>query len=226
MRFGPYERAVDNIRTLVRAAQHAGVQRIVHLSVTKADQGSQWPYFRGKAAAEEVVINSGMSHCIIRPTVIFGEGDVLVNNIAWLVRHLPIFGVAGDGQYPIQPVHVGDVADLAVESAFASQDTMIDAAGPELYTFDDLIRYIGRVLGRDMQLAHLPLPAVMLMTGVLNRVVGDIVVFKDEMEAVMAGLHTSDEPPLGRTRFGEWVMENADWLGKRYESEIGRHYRR
>lgn len=225
MRFGPYHRAVKNIETLVRAAERAGVETIVHLSVTKAREGLQWPYFKGKLEAEEVVMASTMTHCIIRPTVIFGEGDALINNIAWLIRHLPVFGVAGDGRYRIQPIYAGDVADLAVEAASLSRNAVMDAAGPETYTYDDFIRAIGRAVGRDRPMLHLPVPAVMLMTAVLNRLVGDTIVFRQELEAVMASLHTSDEPPTGRTRFGDWLRENGDRLGRRYESEMARHYR-
>ena len=87
-----HEQAVANTKVLFSAAREAGVRRIVHVSITNPDRTSDLPYFRGKAELESALQSSGVSYCILRPTVLFGKEDVLVNNIAWALRHLPVAG--------------------------------------------------------------------------------------------------------------------------------------
>src|SRR5882672_8553534 len=111
-------RAVENTRKLVNAAKAAGVKRMVHISIANPSADSHLPYYWGKAANEKAVMESGLSYAILRPTVLYGAKgaeDVLINNIAWLLRRFPFFGQIGDGQYKIQPVFVDDLAELAVE---------------------------------------------------------------------------------------------------------------
>ena len=97
-------KAVENTKILVSAAAKAGVKRIVHISITNPSADSHLPYFWGKAANEKAVVDSGMSYAILRPTVLFGKEDILINNIAWLLRRLPVFGLPGDGSYKLSPV--------------------------------------------------------------------------------------------------------------------------
>lgn len=99
-----FDTAVENTRKLISACVDAGVQRIVHVSITNASADSPLPYFRGKGLLETEIIQSGLSYAIIRPTVIFGPEDVLINNIAWLLRRFPVFAVPGAGDCRLQPV--------------------------------------------------------------------------------------------------------------------------
>src|SRR5918911_4454103 len=123
--------AVENTRRLIQAAKEAGVRRIVHTSIANPT-ASNLTYYKGKAALEEIVESSGLSYAIVRPTLIFGEGDVLINNIAWLLRHLPVFGIPGDGRYRLQPVHVKDHASILVTAGAESANLIVDSAGPEI----------------------------------------------------------------------------------------------
>jgi NADH dehydrogenase len=220
-----FDQAVANTRTLIRSAINAGVGRFIHMSVTNPSEDSPLPYFRGKALAESAVRESGLSYAILRPTLLFGEGDILVNNIAWLLRRLPVFGVFGSGNYQLQPVFVGDVADLAVRVADDDENLVIDAVGPETYTYEELVRLIRRHVGSRTRLVRVA-PVVALAAarwvGWLTR---DVVITPDEVTGLMASLLVSGQPPTCPTRLSEWIARYAQQLGNGYASELQRHYR-
>ena len=109
-----FDRAVENTCKLVRAAEDAGIRRMVHISIANASEDSPLSYFRAKALVEKAIMQSKLSYAIIRPTVIFGDADILINNMAWLLRRAPVFAVPGTGDYRLQPVFVEDVAENAV----------------------------------------------------------------------------------------------------------------
>jgi uncharacterized protein YbjT (DUF2867 family) len=221
-----FDRAVENTRALFDAAQRAGVRRIVHISVANADASSPFAYFRGKAATEQALRDSGVSHAIVRPTLVFGPGDILVNNIAWALRHVPVFLIAGDGRDEVQPVSVFDTARICVEAGAGTDDVAVDAACPERWAFEDFVRLIARATG-GRALIRRASPSVVLAT---SRVAGlflrDVVLTRDELGMLQTGLLVSREPPLGRDGFEAWVSENGRMLGRRYASELRRNFRR
>ena len=153
-----FARAVENTRRLVDAAQRAGVRRIVHVSVANPSLASPFPYFRGKAQTEDLVRRSGLSYAIVRPTLVYGPADVLVSNIAWGLRHVPLFLVPGDGSYEVQPVSVRDTAAICVDAGLEQEDLELDAAGPVRWTFDELVRLIARAVGSRAWVMHAPAP--------------------------------------------------------------------
>ena len=221
-----YAQAVENTRTLFDAAHRAGVRRVVHISIFQADR-SQLPYFRGKADLEAVLQASGLSHAIIRPTVIYGGGrDVLLNNVAWCLRRFPLF-LLPSGNYGIQPVHVEDLAALAVSEADNTQDTLVDAAGPETYRFRDLVALIRDTLGVRCLILPAPRPLVYAAGRVIGPFVRDVVLTRDEIGGLAAGLCVSGDPPVGTTptKLSEWLTNHKDTLGRVYASEMQRHYR-
>ncbi len=220
-----YQSAIDNTRTLIRAAREAGVRRVVHISITNASVDSPLPYFRGKGIVEEIVMNSGMSYTIIRPTVIFGAEGILINNIAWLLRRFPLFTIPGSGDYRLQPVYVEDVADIATRAAGGDANEIIDAAGPEVYSYIDLVRLIAAIVGSRALLVHLPPGLVLALSELIGYLVKDVVLTRDEIDGLMAGLLVSSGPPTGTTRLSEWLAQHAGSLGVRYASELARHYR-
>lgn len=220
-----FQAAVENTRTLIRAAEAAGVERLVQVSITKPSKDSPLPYFRGKALLEEAVRESSLSYAIVRPTVIFGPRDVLINNIAWLLRRLPIFGVFGDGGYPLQPVFIEDFADIAVQAGRRSDNCVVDAVGPEVFTYAGLVRLIRDTIGSRARVIRVP-PAVALAVGrLVGLAVGDVVVTRDEIVGLTSGLLVSDDPPTGATPLSKWLQGNADAVGRTYASELQRHYR-
>ena len=138
--------AVANTEQLVDAARRAGVRRVVHVSVANPDHASPFPYYRGKAQTEAVVRESGLSNAIVRPTLVFGHEDVLVNNIAWGLRHVPLFLVADDGEYEVQPVSVRDTAAICIDVGAAHDDLVVDAAGPRRWSFEAFVRLIAKAV--------------------------------------------------------------------------------
>jgi uncharacterized protein YbjT (DUF2867 family) len=217
--------AVENTRTLVRAAQAAGVQRIIHISVTNPSAGSRLPYFRGKAANEQTVVTSGISYSILRPTLIFGKEDILINNIAWILRHFPFFAQMGDGQYRLQPVYVEDLAEIACQSIYKQENSVLEVTGPEIYSFDDLVRLIGQKIGHPRLILHIPALLALQAARILSLFIGDVLITKEEVDGLMAGLLVSSDPTRGSTRLSSWLEANRETVGKVYASELDRHYK-
>jgi uncharacterized protein YbjT (DUF2867 family) len=220
-----FERAVTNSATLIQAAVDAGVRRIVHVSITNPSEDSPFEYFRGKARVEKTIRDSGLDYSIVRPTVIYGREDILINNIAYILRRVPIFGIPGSGSYRLRPVSVEDVADICVRSGLAASNEVIDAVGPETFTFEELVRLIARTIGRRVLFVHLPPAVTLIAAASIGKVVGDVIVTGDELRGLMAELVTADGPETGTSRLTEWLGQNADTVGKRYASEVSRHYR-
>ncbi|HSJ86804.1 MAG TPA: NAD(P)H-binding protein [Anaerolineales bacterium] len=217
-------RAVQNTRKLVNAAKAAGVKRIVHISITNPSADSHLPYFWGKAANEKAVIESGMSYAILRPTVLVGEEDILINNIAYLLRHFPIFALPGNGSYKLQPVYVDDVAELAVEGVFRSDSYIIDAVGPDIFTFKQMVQLIAEKIGVKRPLLPVPSRLALLVAQFLSLFVGDVILTPEEVDGLMAGLLVSKDPPLCRTHLADWLEAHKDRVGAKYASEIQRHF--
>ena len=217
-------RAVENTRVLVNAAKAAGVKRIVHISIANPSADSHLPYYWGKAANEKSVIDSGLSYAILRPTVLIGHEDILINNIAFLLRRLPFFLIPGDGSYGIQPVHVEDLADLAVEGVYYTENSVTDAAGPDAFTFKEIVGLIGEKIGAKRPLISVAPRLALLAAQFLSLFVSDVMLTPEEVDGLMQGLLVSKEPARGKTRFADWLEAEKDTLGTRYASELKRHY--
>jgi len=220
-----YERAVENTKVLFKAAKEAGVRRIVHVSITNPAETSPLPYFKGKAILEQDLINSGLSYAIIRPTVIFGTEDILINNIAWLVRRFPIFPLFGSGQYRLQPIYVEDMADLVVQTGQQSDSLITDAAGPNVFSFEELVRLIASKLQRKVLIMHVNPTLAFYLAKLIESLVSDVLITRQEVEGLMANLLISQQPPTGHTHLATWLEQHADQVGKHYASELHRHYR-
>jgi NADH dehydrogenase len=220
-----FERAVDRSGRLFHAAERAGVRRVVHVSVTNPDAASPFPYFRGKALVEQALASTCDSWAVVRPTVVFGPGDILVNNIAWLLRRFPVFAVPGDGTYRVRPVHVEDVAELCVELASGVGSTTVDAVGPDTLTFDGLVERIRDGVGARCRIVHVHPRMAALAASAIGLVVRDVLVTDHELGGLMSEKAYSDAPTTGRVRFAEWLRDAGPTLGRRYASEIERHFR-
>ncbi len=218
--------AVENTLRLFEAARRAGVRRVIHISITNPSIDSELEYFSGKARLEDALVESGHSYAILRPTVLFGKEDILINNIAWVLRRLPVFGVFGDGRYRLQPIYVDDLARLAVEQAQESENVVIDAIGPETFTFRGLVETIGEIIGRRRRIISVSPGVGYLVAAVIGRIVGDTFLTRAEIEGLMQGLLCTDSPPAGTTRLTTWAWEHAATLGLRYASELARRRNR
>jgi NADH dehydrogenase len=221
-----FAHAVENSRRLFTAASRAGVRRIVHLSVTNPSAESQFAYFRGKAAVERALSEGSGEFAVIRPSLVFGgRQEILVNNIAWLLRRLPVYAVPGDGRYRVQPVSVEDVADLVVAAAARTGRSVEDAVGAELYTFDEFLALVRRTVGARAHLVHLPPTVVVALGTLLGRLLRDVVITREEIGALTAELLVSHGPATGSRSFAEWLPDQSDWLGRNYANELRRNWR-
>lgn len=219
-----FGQAVSNVQNLIRAAAEARVKRFVHISITNPDENLPSGYFRGKAMMERTLIESGLSYAILRPSVLFGDGSILFNNIAWFLRRFPFFAIPGRGDYRIQPVFVRDVAELAVELSRRKENVITDAVGPETYSFKELVYAIRDVINSRCRIVHLPPGLAYRLTGLINPIVGDVVITRDEIKELMQDYLVSYGPPACGTRFSKWLQENCCEIGVRYASELKRHF--
>ncbi len=217
-------RAVENSRILFRAARDAGVQRIVHVSITHPRVDSPFPYFRGKALVEHALLAGELPYAILRPAVLFGGDGVLLNNIAWLLRHLPVFAIGGRGEYRIRGIHVDDLARLCVEKGAERADSVSDAVGAERPTFLELVTTIRDLIGSRARIVRVPGATVPLLARLLGIAVRDVLLTRDEYRAMAAGLADTDGPATGPTALSDWLAAHADVLGVRYANELNRHF--
>jgi uncharacterized protein YbjT (DUF2867 family) len=220
-----HETAVSNSRVLFEAAARAGVQRIVHVSITHADPASPYSYFKGKAAVEDHLKATGISYAIARPVIFFGGNGVLLNNIAWLLRRLPVFAVGGRGDYRVRPIHVDDMARLCAELGSRSDSVTLDAVGPDSLTFREMVDAIRTATGSHTVIVPAPGWLIPPLSGVLGAALRDVLLTRDEYQAMAAGLADSDAPSTGQTSLIDWIAEHGDTLGRTYASELTLHYR-
>lgn len=220
-----FDSAVENSGRLFAAAAAAGVRRIVHVSITHADANSRYPYFRGKALVEQRLAGSGVGYAVARPAILFGGDGVLINNIAWLLRHLPVAAVGGDGRYRIRAIHVDDLATLCADLGARDDDVTVDAVGPQAVAFRDLIDCVRRAVGSRALVLPVPGPVLPVLTGLVGMLVRDRLLTPDEYRAMADGMADSDAPTTGRVVLTEWIAEHADTLGRRYANELQRHFR-
>jgi NADH dehydrogenase len=219
-----HEVAAENSRTLFHAARRAGVSRIVHISITHPSLESPYSYFRGKALVERHLADAGVSYAILRPAILFGGDGVLLNNIAWLLRRLPVFAVGGKGDYRIRPIHVRDLATLAVSYGQIDEDTIVDAVGPERPTFIELVDQIRQAIGSRARVIRIPGAFLPLLGAGLNVILRDVLLTSDEYRAMSAGMADTSGPSTGQTPLSGWLQRHAEHLGTEYANELQRHY--
>ena len=214
--------AVERTLKLFAAARRAGVPRVVHVSITNPSEQSPLEYFRGKARLERALAESGLSYGILRPAVLFGEGDILINNIAWMLRRFPVFGVFGDGRYRLQPILVDDLARLAVEQGRAAGNAIVDAIGPETFTYRELVRTLGKIIGKLRPILSLPPWAGCWAGRLVGSAMDDVVITREEIQGLMLELLYVASRPTGTTALSAWAAAHAETLGMRYASELAR----
>lgn len=214
--------AVNNTLRLFDAAKKAGVKRIIHVSITNPSENSHLEYFKGKAILERALIDSGIPYTILRPAVLFGKEDILINNIAWFLRKFPVFGVFGDGNYRLQPIYVDDLAKLAIDYGQKTRDYIIDAIGPETFTYRCLVEEIGNAIGKQKPIISIPPKIGYFIGSIVGKITGDVVITKEEIEGLMSDLLCTDSSPTGWTKLSIWLRENSSSVGIKYAGELAR----
>jgi len=221
-----FEDALRNTRTLFDAAREAGVRRVVQVSITNPSEDSPLEYFRGKAKCEKMLRESGLSYAIVRPAVLFGGEGILINNIAWGLRKLPVFAIFGDGMYRLRPIHVDDLAALMVSEGTGTESHTLDAVGPETFTYRGLVEAIGQAIGKPRPIMSVPAAIGWRSAWLVGRLMGDVMLTREEVEGLMAGLLYTDSPATGLMHLTDWLRESAATLGQRYFGEIVRRKER
>ena len=220
-----FDTAVANTRIMLDAARAAGVRKFVHISVTNATESSPLPYFRGKAMVETAIRESALNYAIIRPALIFGVEDILLNNIAWLLRRFPFFAIPGRGDCRVQPIFAADLGEIAVDTARENQPAVFDAVGPEIFSFDELVRMIASAFGSKSRIVHVDPRIAVAFAQIVGWFVRDVTLTHDEARGLMSNLLVTNSSPNAETRFSEWIRINADRIGVAYTSELARHFR-
>jgi NADH dehydrogenase len=217
--------AIANTRILMSGAAEAGVRKVVHISVSNPSVDSHLDYYAGKARTEEIVRESGLPWAVVRPTLIFGPGDILINNIAWLLRHMPIFMIPELGDYRVQPVAGEDVAEIATWAAGQAENVVVDAAGPEIMSYTELVGSVAVAVGRRPRFVHSPTALTLMAGNVVGWLVRDVVLTRQELQGLMEELLVSHEASRGTRRVDDWLLRSSDSLGRKYASELSRHFR-
>jgi len=217
-----HQMAVNNTLILFECAKKAGVKKIVHVSITNPSINSHLEYFKGKAILEKALIESGISYSILRPTVIFGKEDILINNIAWMIRKFPMMGVFGDGNYRLQPIYVEDLADLAVAKGEETENKIIDAIGLETYTYRNLIKTISEIIGVKRKIISVSPSFGYLIGKMISLIKGDIMITREEIDGLSADLLYTKSQPVGKTKLSDWIKKHAAELGQNYANELTR----
>jgi nucleoside-diphosphate-sugar epimerase len=217
-----FAQALANSKVLFDAAKRAGIGRVVHVSITNPDRKSHLPYFCGKAELEDYLKQTGISCGILRPAVLFGKEDILINNIAWALRHLPVFGIYGDGRYRLQPIYVDDLAAAAIDHMTGTASETIDAIGPETYCYRGMVEMIAREIESRALVVPMPSMLAYQVVRVLGWVVGDVINTRDEVRGLMQEKLYVRSAPLGTTKLSDWVRASREDIGRRYASELQR----
>ncbi|MCY3412228.1 MAG: NAD(P)H-binding protein [Candidatus Heimdallarchaeota archaeon] len=223
-----FDQAVINSNILFEAAKEAGVKRIIHLSITNPDINSPYPYFRAKARAEQKLMESGLPYSIIRPAQTFGDGDILFNNIAYLMRKLPVFSLIGSGKFGIQPIAVDDLVDICIDQINNEGNVVIDAIGPKVYQFKELIQLINKYTNSRTLIIPMPGPLNWFSPiGIkfLELFLKDVLLTKHEMKAISENLLVSSQEPNGTLLFEQWLENSGKYLGKEYYNQLNRHFK-
>src|SRR6266851_2317699 len=220
-----HQTAVANSRTLFHAARDARVRRIVHVSITHPGAASTYSYFRGKAEVESILGEAGVSYAILRPAILFGGEGVLINNIAWLLRRLPVFAVGGTGAYRIRPIHIDDLARLCLAAGSRTETYTLEAVGRERPAFYELVCFIRDAIGSRSRVVRVPGALIPAAAQVLGWALRGTLLTGDEYRTMAEGLADTDGPATGQVALTRWITENKDSLGRRYANEIDRHFR-
>jgi NADH dehydrogenase len=162
------------------------------VSITNPLETSTLEYFSGKARLERVLAASGLQYSILRPTVLFGHEDILINNIAWALRRFPVFAVFGDGHYRLQPICVEDLAA------------------------------VGQAIGHPRRIVHVSPGLGYVASRIIGWFMNDVFITREEIKGLMDDLLYVNAPPAGTTKLTDWMRAHSATLGVHYANELAR----
>jgi uncharacterized protein YbjT (DUF2867 family) len=222
-----FERAVESTRELISLATQARVGRIVHVSVSNASENSPLPYYKNKGRIERIVRESGLDYTILQPAIVVGSRDILVNNIAYFLRRLPVFAMFGSGDYRVQPMTLDAFADVTLEAIEGSHPgRVLPLAGPRDWTFAEMVRAIRSAVGSQARIIHAPSVLALVGLKVAGWFLGDVVLTSDEIKGLTREYLYAAQPSRLGEDFGMWLNRPgvASELGLRYQSELALHF--
>jgi uncharacterized protein YbjT (DUF2867 family) len=199
---------------LVRAAERAGARRFVFFSALCASHHSRTRFFRAKALAREAVEGCDLETVVFSPSIVYAPGD------PWLTllkrfSFLPAIPVSGSGRAAYQPIWAEDVAECVMAALAASgpRRRHLELAGPQVLSYDDIVRAAMRASGRRRPLLHVPLPVVRASLRVLRRVAGPRVFATWEEAELMEEPMTTRRGTADAETLGVRPKPMADVLG-------------
>jgi len=218
-----YDRVVQQSKNLFAAAKAVGIERIVHMSINDP-HGKKFPYFRAKCATERAVRECTVSSVVVRPQLVFGDGELLINNLAWTLRQSRLAAVPGDGQYLMQPIHASDYAELIVGLSRNRRDGVVNGVGPDVMTYDDMVSMVGNAIGRKPRILHVHPKFFDRVARLINRFVEEPTVLDYEVYGCLVENGVVPREPQGTRRLVDWLRDHADSLGRRYADQDRRPF--
>ena len=147
---------------------------------------------------------------------------MLINNIAWLLRHLPFFGLFGRGDYRLTPIHVDDVARICADAAVGDTNLTLNAVGPQTLTYRQMIEEMAAAMGLKRLVVPLPDSVSLLGGKILGFFLNDIVVTRHEISGLRDELMYTGTEPLGTISFTDWLQTEVETLGRTYTNDLKR----
>lgn len=184
-------------RNVVEAAKRTGIKRFVQMSALGVRADSVAPYQTTKWKGEEEVRQSGIPFCILRPSLIFGEGDGFVTQMIATMRSAPLFRpVPGDGRPRFRPIAVEDVTTCFVRALTyeAATNQTVDLGGADELTLNEVLAEIARCAGVRKPPVHIPMPLMMAGASVAQKVLKNPPVTVDQLRMLQEGSTCDIEP--------------------------------
>ena len=183
--------------TVAYEARLAGVKHMVHVSAIGAQEDPAYPYLYSKWQGEQAVVRSGVVYTILRPSLLFGEGDEFINTLAGMVRAFPIVPIAGNGRALLQPIAVEEVAAVVAEVAGNPRygGRTIEMGGPQRLSYDEIVDVVKRTLGVRRLKLHIPLSLMFTAVRAMEAVIPNPPATTNQLR-MLALDNVTDGPPL------------------------------
>ena len=195
---------------LIAAANAAGVKHFIYISGAAADERSPNPAFRAKGRAERALRDSGLTYTILRPSLVYGPEDRVVNGIARALRMTPVMIVPGTGRQLLRPLLVDDLAAcVALAISGRGRNGIFEIGGRDPMSFDDLVRLVMEITGRRRPLVHVPEPLLLIAGAIAEKLPGAL--FSRDAVAFLVADNDCDIKPL-TAEFGLTMTPARDGL--------------
>lgn len=190
---------VQGTEQVLAAMRQAGVTRLLHMSALGAGPKQPTAYFRSKWQAEELVRAAGIAYTIFRPALIFGPGDGFLSVLIRQVRRLPIVPVVGTGTYPFAPISIHAVCAAYLHALAHPQATLaktVELCGPEVYSYEEILRLIAAHYAITKLRVHIPLWVMRLGIATAQALHLPTPITRDQLTMLLLGSVCDDQSPL------------------------------